>query len=142
MKRATPYLNLPGQTEEAFAFYRSVFGGEAPGIIRFRDMGVTGVDADLVAHVALPIAEDSVLMGSDVSGEQARAYRVGNNVQIHLDATDADEARRVFDALAQGGTVTMPLERVAWSELFGACTDRYGVEWMVDYAGEVQFGSN
>ena len=97
MKRATPYLMFLGNAEEAFAFYHRVFGGEAPSILRYRDMGTTG--------------------------------------------DDADEARRLLGALADGGTVSMPLERVAWSELFGSCVDRFGVHWMVDFAGEVEFGA-
>lgn len=144
MQRATPYLNFPGDTEAAFAFYRSVFGGEYTGVIRYRDMGMGGADdreADLIAHVSLPIARDTVLMGSDVSSASAAEHRVGTNVQIHLQADDAEEARRVFAALAEGGTVTMPLERTAWAELFGACFDRFGIGWMVDYTGEVTFGS-
>lgn len=141
MKRATPYLNFPGHTEAAFTFYRGVFGGDL-GLLRFRDMGMdTSDEGHLVAHVALPIADDTVLMGSDVSGAQAKDFRMGNNVQIHLAATDAEEARRVFAALADGGKVEMPLARTAWAELFGSCVDRYGVHWMVDYTGGVVFGA-
>lgn len=144
MKRATPYLMFPGNAEEAFAFYHQVFGGEAPEILRYRDMDTTGrdmdtADGDLVAHVSLRIADETVLMGSDVSGKYLENHVVGTNVEIHLAAQDADEARRVFAALAEGGTEAMPLERVAWSELFGSCVDLFGVRWMVDYAGEVQF---
>ena len=140
MKRASPYLNFPGTTEEAFAFYASVFGGDAPRFLRYRDMGQDGPDGDLVAHVSLPLADGVMLMGSDVSTASQKDHRVGTNVEIHLAAEDADEARRLFAALAEGGTVSMPLEKVAWSELFGACIDRFGVRWMVDYEGSVQFG--
>jgi PhnB protein len=143
MKQVNPYLNFRGQTEEAFGFYRSVFGGNPPAIVRYRDMGM-GDDpavADLVAHVSLPIGAGALLMGSDVFGASADAFHVGNNVQIYLAAEDAAEARRLFDALAAGGTVTMPLERTSWAELFGACFDRFGVGWMVDYTGSVQFGA-
>ena len=142
MKQATPYLNFAGQTEEAFAFYRSVFGGETPPAIRYRDMGMDGADGDLVAHVALHVAGRVVLMGSDVASSRVGDHVVGTNVEIHVEADDAREARRLFDALAAGGTVSMPLEKVSWSELFGACVDRFGVHWMVDYAGEVQFGAS
>lgn len=141
MQRATPYLIFNGQTEEAFAFYAGVFGSEVTGVVRYRDMGMDGDDADLVANISLPIARDTNLMGSDVSSSGADRYTVGNNVQIHLQADDADEARRVFAALADGGTVTMPLDRSEWAELFGSCNDRYGVMWMVDFTGEVEFGA-
>jgi PhnB protein len=140
MKRATPYLNFPGTTEAAFAFYGRVFGGAEPRILRYRDMGMDGADGDLVAHVSLAIADGVMLFGSDVSSASQKDHRVGTNVEIHLAVDDADEAHRVFAALAEGGTVSMPLERVAWSELFGACVDRFGVRWMVDYEGSVQFG--
>ena len=139
MMRATPYLMFPGNAEAAFAFYRSVFGGDTGNVLRYRDLGTTGTDEELVAHVALTVGDQIMLMGSDAAGASAKDHRVGTNVEIHLTAHDADEARRVFGALAEGGTVTMPLERVAWSELFGSCNDRYGVKWIVDYAGEVQF---
>ena len=145
MKSANPYLYFPGNTEEAFAFYRSVFGGDAPSILRYRDMGIdgdmgmNGEEADLVAHVRLSIADDIVLMASDAIGASLKDYRVGTNVEIRLAPDDAEEARRVFGALAEGGKITMPLERVAWSELFGYCIDRYGVRWMMDYEGDAQF---
>ena len=142
MKRASPYLMFLGQTEEAFAFYRTVFGGDYTGVVRYRDMGMAGGDeheGDLIAHISLPIADETVLMGSDVAGAQAESFRVGTNVEIHLTASDAAEAQRVFSALASGGTTLMPLDRTAWAELFGSCSDRYGVRWMVDYTGEVQF---
>jgi PhnB protein len=141
MKRATPYLFFPGHTEEAFAFYGSVFGGDEPRILRNRDMGMDGPDGDLVAHVSLKIADETSLMGSDVAGPQQDDHRIGTNVEIHLAPDDADEARRVFAALAEGGTIAMPLERTSWSELFGGCVDRYGVRWIVDFEGSVQFGA-
>ena len=144
MQRATPYLMFHGQTEEAFAFYQSVFGGELSGAVRYRDMGMGGEDdreGDLIAHISLPIARDTTLMGSDVSEAGAARYTVGNNVQMHLQADDADEARRVFAALSDGGSIVMPLEPSPWAERFGACSDRYGLIWMIDFTGEVEFGA-
>lgn len=137
--RATPYLMFPGTADEAFAFYRGVFGGETGNALRYRDLGTTGPDEDLVAHVALTVGDEIMLMGSDASGASRAEHRVGTNVELHLNPGTAAEARRVFDALADGGSVSMPLERVAWSELFGSCVDRYGVRWIVDYTGEVRF---
>jgi len=147
MKRATPYLYFVGNTQEAFAFYRSVFGGEYTAVVRYRDMpspdaaeGASESDeGDLIAHISLPIAKETSLMGSDVSSSGADRYTVGTNVEIHLEAEDADEARRVFDALSDGGTTQMPLEPSPWSALFGACIDRYGVRWLIDFTGDVQF---
>jgi PhnB protein len=141
MKYVNPYLNFRGETEQAFGFYHSVFGGDAPSFVRYRDMGMGGSDDDgnLVAHVSLPIGAGTVLMASDMTGAHSDELQVGNNVQIYLAAEDAAEARRLFDALASGGTVSMPLERTQWAELFGACVDRYGIHWSVDYTGDVQF---
>jgi PhnB protein len=141
MHQVNPYLNFRGETEEAFAFYHSVFGGEAPSFVRYRDMGM-GADGDdegdLVAHVSLPIGAGTLLMASDMTGAHAEGLQVGNNVEIYLAVEDAAEAQRLFEALAAGGTVTMPLERTAWAERFGSCVDRYGVHWMVDYTGDVK----
>jgi PhnB protein len=143
MEYVNPYLNFRGQTEEAFRFYHSVFGGGEPSFVRYRDMGMEGAndrDGGLVAHVSLPIGAGTLLMGSDVSDAGSGGFQVGNNVQIYLGAEDADEARRLFEALSAGGRVTMPLERTAWAELFGSWVDRFGIHWIVDYTGEVQFG--
>lgn len=140
MMRATPYLMFAGNADEAFAFYRTVFGGDTGNVLRYRDLGTTGEDEDLVAHVALTVGGEYFVMGSDAAGGSLKDHRVGTNVELHLNPADADEARRVFDALAEGGSVSMPLERAAWSELFGSCVDRYGVRWIVDFTGEVQFG--
>ncbi|MBA2668354.1 MAG: VOC family protein [Trueperaceae bacterium] len=145
MKHVNPYLNFRGQTEDAFRFYRTVFGGNEPAFIRYRDMGIGGADdseGSLVAHVSLPLGAETVLMGSDVSDCGADRFSVGNNVQIYIGAEDTAEAQRLFDALAAGGTATMPLERTSWAELFGSCIDRFGVHWMVDYTGDVQLGQN
>jgi len=143
MKQVNPYLNFRGQTEEAFAFYHSVFGGDEPSIVRYRDMGMGGTDdreGDLIAHVSIRLGAGTLLMGSDITDAYAGGFSVGSNVQIYLAADDAAEAHRLFEALAAGGKVTMPLERTAWAERFGSCIDRFGVHWMVDYTGEVRFG--
>jgi PhnB protein len=142
MKFANPYLNFPGNTEEAFDFYRSVFGGEFPMVLRFRDfpdneMGVPDEELDRIAHIALPLGE-SMLMGTDVVASDT-PVRMGNNFYIVLNAESAEEADRVFDALADAGSVEMPLQRTEWSEKYGMCTDRFGVQWMMDYTGSVEF---
>jgi len=139
-----PYLNFDGNAEEAFEFYQSVFGGELLGLIRFRDfggegMGVTGADLDKVAHVALPIAEGTNLMASDVVGPVADAFVVGTNTYTYLETSTAEEADRVFDALASGGRVEMPLTPTEWAERYGSCVDRFGVQWMVSFTGAVRF---
>lgn len=141
MKNVNPYLNFPGNTEEAFGFYRSVFGGEFPMVLRFRDFepGTNGPDGDKLAHIALPLGNGSMLMGTDALESHGRTLHVGNNFSISLEAETSDEAERLFAALSEGGSVGMPLSRTEWAELYGMCTDRYGVQWMVNYPGSVQF---
>jgi PhnB protein len=144
IRAANPYLNFPGNTEEAFEFYRSVFGGEFAGLIRFRDfpenpMGIPEHELDRVAHVALPLGEGGLLMGTDVVDAWREGFVVGTNTYIHLDVGSGDEADRIFGALADGGRVDMPVMRTEWAEKYGTCTDRFGVQWMVSYTGSVTF---
>jgi len=139
-----PYLNFKGDAEEAFVLYRSIFGGDFPGIVRFREfggaeMGVTEADLDKIAHIALPISEGVTLMASDVIGEEAEAFVVGTNSYIYLETSSAEEAGRVFDALSSGGRIEMELAPTEWAEKYGCCTDRFGVQWMVAYTGAVEF---
>jgi len=144
MQFMTVYLNFNGDALEAFEFYRSVFGGEFDGVLRFRDMGDDGMgvpeaDLDRIAHVSLPIANGIGLMGSDVAGPQAENFRVGTNSYIYLEAQSADEADRVFAGLSAGGTVEMPVSPTPWAEKYGTLVDRYGVQWIVSYTGDVEF---
>lgn len=143
MKSANPYLNFNGNTEEAFNFYRSVFGGEFQAVVRFRDFGnampVPEHELDKIAHIALPLGKDNLLMGTDVLESQGRSLTVGNNSYISLELDSGEEAERLFDALTAGGRIEMPLQRTEWAEKFGMCADRFGVQWMFDYAGSVQF---
>jgi len=139
-----PYLNFKGDAEEAFVLYRSIFGGDFLGIVRFREfggaeMGVTEADLDKIAHIALPISEGVTLMASDVIGEEAEAFVVGTNSYIYLETSSAEEAGRVFGALSSGGRIEMELAPTEWAEKYGCCTDRFGVQWMVAYTGAVEF---
>ncbi len=154
IRSANPYLNFPGNTEEAFHFYASVLGGEPTGLVRFRDfgdntMGLSEEELDLVAHIALPLGSGQMLMGTDVGcapdgeGEAAEGWRkklvVGTNAWTLLEVESAADAERIFAGLSDGGTVEMPLMPVAWAEKYGTCRDRYGVQWMVSYTGSVEF---
>lgn len=144
MKAANPYLNFAGNTEEAFNYYRSVFGGEFLALLRFRDfddnaMRVPEAELDKIAHVALPLGNSSVLMGTDVVSSMPVTLRMGNNFYITVEPESAEEAVKLFAALADGGRILMPLQQTAWAEKHGSCTDRFGVQWMVDYTGTVQF---
>ena len=143
VQAVNPYLNFPGNTLEAFEFYRSVFGGEFPMVLRFRDfpgnMGAPDDAGDKIAHIALAIGPN-MLMGTDVIGEQLPGFKPGNNAFIVLSPDDAGEAKRLFDALATGGTTQMPLQPTEWAEQYGIATDRFGVQWMVNYEGANRFG--
>jgi len=144
MQFMTVYLNFDGNALEAFELYRSVFGGEFDGVLRFRDfddnaMGVSEAELDKIAHISLPIANGIGLMGSDVAGPQVDAFKTGNNVYIYLETESGAEADRVFAALSEGGTEEMPLQATQWAEKYGSLTDRFGVQWMLSYTGDVEF---
>ena len=141
MKTVNPYLMFDGNAQEAFDFYKSVFGGEFFGVLKYShfadSMNPAPADADRVAHIAMPLGEQNMLMASDTAGGQK--VTVGNNVQIMLAPESAEETRSVFEALSAGGKVGMPLEPTEWAELYGECTDRFGVKWIFSYTGNVEF---
>lgn len=144
MQSVHPYLNFKGDAEAAFSLYRSVFGGEFLGVLRFRDfgdnsMGVSDADLDKIAHITLPLAEGTNLMGSDVVGDDAESFVVGSNNYIYLEADTGEEADRVYSALSEGGEAEMPLMATEWAEKYGTCVDRFGVRWMVSFTGSVEF---
>lgn len=143
MKAVNPYLNFPGNTEEAFRFYQTVFGGELQ-LVRFGDfpdngMGVPDRDLDKIANVALPLGNDTTLMGTDALESLGHELNAGNNFSITLETDTAEEAERLFTGLAEGGKVTMPLAETQWAEKYGMCTDRFGIQWMFNYTGSRQF---
>jgi PhnB protein len=142
VQAVNPYLNFPGNTLEAFEFYRSVFGGEFAMVLRYRDfpdnMGQAADAADGIAHIALPVGP-AMLMGTDAGCDGASTLRIGNNSYITLSPDDAAEARRLFEGLSAGGTVTMPLQATEWAEQYAIVTDRFDVQWMINYEGATQF---
>ncbi len=141
MARVSTYLNFPGQTEEAFQFYRAVFRTEFAGpIARFSEAPahpghpLSDADKQLVLHIELPILGGHMLMGTDAVESMGMQVATGNNVHLNLEPDTRDEARRLFDALADGGKVSMPLQDMFWGAYFGSLTDRYGINWMVNCA--------
>ena len=141
MARVSTYLNFPRSTEEAFDFYRSVFGGEFNGPIhRFGEMPpdparpLAEADRNLVMHVELPILGGHVLMGTDATESMGFALRPGNNVHINLETDTREQTERLFAALSDGGQVGMPLQDMFWGAYFGSLTDRFGVQWMLNCA--------
>lgn len=143
MKQVSPYLNFAGNSEKAFQFYQTVFGGEL-SILRFRDfadnsMNVPGEDLDKIAHIGLALTRDIMLMASDSLASLGQTLIMGNNHYIHLEVETAEEAEKLFSALAAGGTVVMPLSQTEWAEKYGMCQDRFGVQWMIDFTGNQVF---
>jgi PhnB protein len=140
-----PYLNFDGTTEEAFRFYRSVFGGEFAVMVRFKEMGggppgASPAEMERIAHVSLPLGTSGgMLMASDIMPSAGHKLTVGNNFYVSIHPESAAEAQRLYEGLSAGGKVEMPLGPVPWAEKFASFSDRFGVQWMVNYAGAVQF---
>lgn len=133
------YLTFNGNCEEAFNFYKSVFGGEFPYIGRYKDMppvegkSVSPEAGDKIMHVALPISKETMLMGSDKGGEWAASFSQGNNFSISINTDSKEEADRLFNGLSEGGRVTMPMADTFWGDYFGMFTDKFGINWMVSF---------
>lgn len=139
------YLNFNGNCEEAFNFYKSVFGGDFTYVGRFGDMpeGEQPIPDEMknaIMHISLPISKETILMGSDTGGEWASQLVVGNNVSLSITALTKEEADRLFEGLAAGGNITMPIGDVFWGDYFGMLTDKYGVNWMVGFNEEYSKG--
>lgn len=139
------YLNFNGNCEEAFNFYKSVFGGEFPYIGRFKDMpaqeGMPPLPKEMegkIMHVSLPISKETMLMGSDTGGEWAPSFVQGNNFSISINADSKEEADRLFNGLSDGGKVTMPLNNTFWGDYFGMFTDKFGINWMMSFNTNAQ----
>lgn len=139
MARTSTYLNFPRSTEEAFNFYKSIFGGEFTrgGIARFGDIPamdgappIADADKNLVMHVELAITGGHMLMGTDAPESMGFSVNFGNNMHINLEPDTKAETRKLFAALSAGGKVTMELQDMFWGAYFGSCIDKYGVQWM------------
>jgi uncharacterized glyoxalase superfamily protein PhnB/uncharacterized protein YndB with AHSA1/START domain len=141
MSRVSTYLNFAGNTEEAFLFYRSVFGGEfhGKGIARFGDIpqqegmpALSESDKKLILHVELETLGGHILMGTDAPESMGFKLQSGNNMHIHLEPDTRAQTKALFEALSAGGQVTMELQDMFWGAYYGSCTDKFGVQWMVN----------
>lgn len=138
MARTSTYLNFVRETEQAFNFYKTVFGTDFTGQIqRLGDVPsapdqapLADEDKNLVMHVELPILGGHVLMGTDAPESMGFKVNFGNNIYINLEPDTRAETDKLFQALSEGGKVGMPLAEMFWGGYFGSCTDRFGVEWM------------
>ena len=141
MATMNPYLTFKGNTEQAFEFYKSVFGGEYMSFMRFSDMppgddscaGLSDADKQKVMHVSLPLSDGHVLMGSDTIESNDPDVTIGNNFHISLKTESQDEADQLFASLSENGTVIMPMDNTFWGSYFGMCTDQFGIGWMISY---------
>ena len=141
MASVSTYLNFDGRTEEAFEFYRTVFGGNYEGDVnRFGDMPaddnmppLPDEAKDQVLHVCLPILGGFKLMGSDAPNCMGFQVHMGNNMHINLETDSREQTDELFAALSDGGTITMPLQDMFWGAYFGSCTDKFGVQWMFNF---------
>lgn len=144
MAKVSTYLNFKNSTEEAFNFYKSVFGTEFDGgLNRFSDMPddpnhpLTEEEKKLIMHVSLPILGGHMLMGTDMP--ESRGYNLveGNNVYINLEPDTRKETDRLFKALSEDGTVEMPLQEMFWGDYYGSCSDKFGIKWMFNCSQKV-----
>ena len=140
MTTINPYLNFAGNAEEAFNFYKSVFGGEFIGVIRFRDMpmkeheDIPEQDKEKIMHISLPIGKKNILMASDALESMGQKVIPGNNFYISIDAESKEEAKKLYDDLSSGGAIEMAIGDAPWGSYFGMFKDQFGIRWMVSYA--------
>lgn len=137
MTKIHPYLNFNGNTEEAFHFYQSVFGGEFAAFTRFSDYPESSEDLPLaerngMMHIALPIGESVMLMGTDIPSIMPQVVP-GSNISIAIAADSKEEADRLFAGLSKNGTISVPLEKMSWGDYFGMLTDQFDIQWMVSF---------
>ena len=137
MALINPHINFNGNAEEAFNFYKSVFGGAFAKVIRFKDVSspeypVTANEANKIMHIALPIG-NSILMANDVPEFLGRVNENENRSKIFVTAESREEADKLFNGLSAGGTVEMPIGDSPWDSYFAMFRDKYGIEWMVEF---------
>jgi PhnB protein len=136
-----PYLTFKDNCEEAFNFYRSVFGGNFTYVGRFKEMPpmegmtVSAEEGERIMHISLPISKETVLMGSDSSDAFGHATVIGTNFSISINATSEKEADRLYNALSNGGMKTMPMAKTFWGSYYGMLSDKFGIQWMVSAGG-------
>ncbi|WP_449439219.1 VOC family protein [Pedobacter steynii] len=131
------YLNFDGDAEAAFNFYKSVFGGEFLALTRFKEIPecelMSPEDQEKIMHISLPIGDLSVLMATDILRSLGQTLNPGNNSYISISADTEEEALRLFNGLSTDGVVTIPLEKSFWGSFFGMFTDKFGIQWMINY---------
>lgn len=144
MAQINPYIMFNGNAEEAFNFYKSVFGGEFVTVVRFKDMPsdpnhrFTEAEANKIMHIALPIGKSNVLMANDVPSVMGVVNENENRSKISVSAESKAEADKIYQGLSAGGQVEMPIGDSPWGSYFAMFRDKYGIEWMVDFDPRVK----
>jgi PhnB protein len=138
MSTINPCLKFNGNTDKAFSFYKSVFGGEFSALMYVKDMPEAHTlppnEQNKIIHIALPIKKDQVLMAYDALPSTGRKLMEGNNFHLVLNPESEAEADQLFKKLSSGGKVTMPLKKTFWNAYFGMLEDKFGIQWMINYA--------
>jgi PhnB protein len=139
MPTINPYINFNGNAEEAFTFYKSVFGGEFGKIVRLKDLAsaefqVPEKEANKIMRISLPIGKNT-LMANDVPEFMGRVNENENRSKISVSTESREEAEKIFKDLSEGGTVEMPMDSAPWGSYFGMLRDKYGIEWAVEFDG-------
>ena len=143
MATVNPYITFNGDCERAFNLYKSIFGGEFTQLERYKDVPksmsdkFTMCEGEKILHVALPISNETILMGSDTCHETDSEFdsdvHFGDNVSLSINTQSEEEATRIFEGLAKDGRVNMPLQKTFWNAYYGMLIDKYGVNWMISY---------
>jgi PhnB protein len=138
MRAINPWINFNGNAEEAFTFYKSVFGGEFAKIIRFKDLtsaefSVADNDANKLMYIALPIGKNNVLIANDVPEFMGRVNENENRSKISISASSSEEADKLFNGLSAGGNIEEQIGDSPWGTYAGMFRDKYGIEWMVEF---------
>lgn len=138
MAEINPHVNFNGNAEEAFTFYKSVFGGDFARIVRFKDLAsdefkVSEKEENKIMHIELPIGKGSKLMANDVPEFMGKTNENENRSKIVITAESKEEADKLFNGLSTGGQVEFPIGDSPWGSYFGSFRDKYGIEWMVDF---------
>jgi PhnB protein len=138
MRTINPWINFNGNAEEAFTFYKAVFGGEFKKIVRFKDLSspdfqVPENEADKIMHIALPIGKHTVLIANDVPAFMGRVNENENRSKIFVGTESREEADKIFDGLSAGGEVEGPLGDSPWGTYAGMFRDKFGIEWIIEF---------
>ena len=138
MANINPHIHFNGNTEEAFEFYKSIFGGSFTRIVRYKDLpnmenAFSEKEFNKIMHISLPIGSSSVLTGSDVPDILGKVSENENRSKITVSAESKEEADFLFNGLSAGGDIEFPIDNSPWGSYFGAFRDKYGIEWMIDF---------